>query len=266
MSLVQDALRGGHARPHAAPPRPSALVVGGGGTLGSAVLERLLGGRHFAHVRVLVSQGFRAAMHGLEPLVLAPSGIDTPPAVRLAADTALVIFDRTRRANGREDAFVKPQPEALPALARWLFAGGVRRLVVVLPHSMASLPQALKGGLASLDEHAVTALGFEHLVFVRPVQASNEAPAASGLQRLADGVIAQLRFMVPQAEQPVRVQKVAAFVSELVARLPTSAPGTRVAPPELVWLAAQARAPGEVVQAWLDGRELPPVNAPRMRL
>jgi hypothetical protein len=266
MSLVQDALRSGHARPPAAAPRPSALVVGGGGTLGSAVLERLLVGRNFAHVRVLVTQGFRAAMHGLEPLLIAPSNIDMLPTTPLAADTALVVFDRTRRANGREDAFVKPQPEALPSLARWLFAGGVRHLLVVLPHSMTSLPQALKAGLASLDEHAVAALGFEHVVFVRPVRTPNDAPATSGLQRLADGVFAQLRFMVPQAEQPVRVQKVAAFVTELVLRLPASTPGTRVAPPELVWLAAQARDPGELVQTWLDGRELPPLSAPRMRL
>ena len=266
MSLVTDALRGGHARPPAALPRPWALVIGGGGMLGSAVLERLLAGRGFAHVQVLVTQGFRAAMHGLEALVVAPSDIDTPPTAPLTADTALVVFDRTRRANGREDAFVKPQPEALPALARWLLAGGVRHLLVVLPTSMASLPQALKAGLASLDEHTVAALGFEHVVFVRPAQTPTDVRAASGLQRLADGVIAQLRFMVPQAEQPVRVQKVAAFVTELVLRLPTSTPGTRVAPPELVWLAAQARAPGEVVQAWLDGRALPPLSAPRMRL
>ncbi|MEO8056925.1 MAG: hypothetical protein ABI671_01280 [Burkholderiales bacterium] len=266
MSMIQEALRGGHARPPTALPQPSALVVGGGGTLGSAVLERLLAGRRFAHVRVLVTQGFHAAMRGLEPLVVAPSALDTAPAAPLAADIALVVFDRTRRANGREDAFVKPQPEALPALARWLFAGGVRRLVVVLPHSMASLPQALKAGLASLDEHTVATLGFEHVVFVRPAQTAPDVRAASGLQRLADGVIAQLRFMVPQAEQPVRVQKVAAFVTELAARLPSSAPGTRVAPPELVWLAAQAREPGALVQAWLDGRELPPVSAPRMRL
>ena len=266
MSLLQDAMRASHARPPVAPSRPSALVVGGGGALGSAVLERLLAARGLARVRVLVTQGFHAAMHGLESLVVAPSDLDTPPTAALASDTALVVFDRTRRANGREDAFVKPQPEALPALARWLFAGGVRRLVVVLPHSMATLPQALKAGLASLDEHTVATLGFEHVVFVRPAQSPNNTRATNGLQRLADGVFAQLRFMVPQAEQPVRVQKVAAFVTELVLRLPGSTPGTRVAPPELVWLAAQARAPGEVVQAWLDGRKLPPISAPRMRL
>lgn len=131
---------------------------------------------------------------------------------------------------------------------------------------MVNLPQALKAGLASLDEHAVAALGFEHVVFVRSAQASADQRAERWLQRLADGVFAQLRFMVPQAEQPVQVQKVAAFVTELALRLARSAPGTHVAPPELVWMAAQTREPGALVQAWLDGRELPPLNAPRMRL
>ncbi len=266
MSLVQDALRGGHARPPTAVPRPSALVIGGGGALGSVVLEKLLAGRGFGHVRVVVTAGFRAAMQGLETLTVAAHGVASMAAVPLASSLALVVFDRARRANGREDAFVRPQPEELPALARWLLAGGVRQLVVVLPHSMASLPQALKAGLASLDEHAVATLGFEHVVFVRSAQAPNDQRADRWLQRLADGVVAQLRFMVPQAEQPVRVQKVAAFVAELALRLPTSAPGTRVAPPELVWMAAQTRDPGALVQAWLDGRELPPLSAPRMRL
>lgn len=266
MSLLQHALRAGHTRPPAAAPRPSALVLGGGGALGSAVLEKLLASRGFAHVQVVVTPGFRVAMQGLEALTVPLPGATSMPDMPLDSSLALVIFDRERRANGREDAFVRPWPEDLPALARWLFAGGVRQLVVVLPHSMTSLPQALKAGLASLDEHAVAALGFEHVVFVRSAQASAEKRAERFLQRVADGVIAQLRFMVPQAEQPVRVNKVAAFVTELASRLTRSVPGTRVAPPELVWMAAQTREPGALVQAWLDGRTLPPLNAPRMRL
>ena len=266
MSLVQDALRAGHARPPADAPRPSVLVVGAGGALGSAVLEKLLAARAFAHVRVAVSQALRVAMHGLEPLRVDTGSFDEAPAAPLGADLALVVFDRTRRSNGREDAFVRPPPEALTTLARWLLAGGVRQLVVVLPHSMASLPQALKAGLANLDEHAVAALGFEHVVFVRSAQVPADERASSALQRLADGVLTQLRFMVPPSQQPVRVQKVAAFVVALASHLPTSAPGTRVAPPELVWLAAQASDPHPLVQAWLAGAELPPLNAPRMRL
>ena len=266
MSLVQDALRAGHAAPLAAVPRRSALVIGAAGALGSAVLEKLLAARGFSHVRVVVTPGFRAAMRGLETLTVASHDVASMAEVPLDSNLALVVFDRERRANGREDAFVRPRPEELPALARWLFAGGVRQLVVVLPHNITSLPQALKEGLASLDEHAVAALGFDHVVFVRAAQTAADPRAAQWPQRLADGVLAQLRLMVPQTEQPVRVQKVAAFVAELALRLASSDPGTRVAPPELVWLAAQVRDPGALVQDWLAGRELPPLNAPRMRL
>lgn len=267
MSVIHDALRAGSARrASTATPRSSALVIGGGGALGSAVLEKLLAARSFAHVRVAVSQPLRAAMHGLEALRVDALSFEDGASAPLGAELALVVFDRARRSNGREDAFLKPAPEQLAPLARWLFAGGVRQLVVVLPHSMASLPQALKAGLANLDEHAVAALGFEHVVFVRSAQAPADARAASALQRLADGVLAQLRFMVPQSQQPVRVQKVAAFVAALALQLPESAPGTRVAPPELVWLAAQSPDAMRLVEAWLAGADLPALNAPRMRL
>ena len=206
MRLLQDALRAGRAGPSAAASQRSALVIGGAGALGSAVLEKLLAARGFSHARVVVTPGFRTAMRGLETLTVASQGVASMAEVPLDSNLALVVFDRERRANGREDAFVRPRPEELPALARWL------------------------------------------------------------PQRLADGALAQLRLMVPQTEQPVRVQKVAAFVVELALRLASSDPGTRVAPPELVWLAAQGRDPGALVQDWLAGRELPPLNAPRMRL
>ncbi|CAN5138802.1 hypothetical protein BH11PSE9_BH11PSE9_10100 [soil metagenome] len=284
MNLLHNALRAGHSGRPGAAVKASAIVVGGGGKLGSAVLERLLASRRFAHVRVLVGKGFTAAMHGLEPVVVASfddepfdaEASDAEPIEAAYSDaerfgdaswprtgaisdagTALVIFDRQRHANGRDAAFIRPQPEALPSIARWLHAQGVRQLLIVLPHNPASLPDALKAGLASLDEHAVSALGFDHVVFVRSAQAPADAPAAAWLQRLADGVLAQLRMMVPQTAQPVRVHKVAQFAVELAAQLPHSPPGTRVAPPELVWQAAQLADPQALVAAWLGGIELP---------
>ena len=272
MNLLHNALRAGQSGRPGAAVKTSAIVVGGGGKLGSAVLERLLASRRFAHVRVLVGQGFTAAMHGLEPVLvesfddtaLQPTGSgegSTSTSRRVgamsAASTALVIFDRQRHANGRDAAFIRPQPEALPAIARWLHARGVRQVLIVLPHDPASLPDALKAGLASLDEHAVSALDFDHVVFVRSAQAPADARATAFLQRVADGVLAQLRMMVPQQAQPVRVHKIAQFVVELAAQLPHSAPGTRVAPPELVWQAAQLADPQALVAAWLGGIELP---------
>ena len=310
MTLLHEALRAGRTLPlPATGAAPTVVVVGGGGALGSAVLERLLGQRRFAHVKVLAARGFTAAMHGLEAVRvdsfgMAPESPDAPDAalnapaampnapaamsnpqaavakaqVALAkpqaaettaqalADTAVVVFDRARHANGRELAFVRPQPDQLVVLAAWLHRRGVRHLLIVLPHAPASLPDALKRGLANLDEQAVSALGFTHLVFVRSAQAPGNERAAQWLQRLADGVLAQLRFMVATSNQPVRPIKVARFVTELAQRLPASSAGTRVAPPELVWQAAQMRDPAPLVQAWLDARELPPIALPRERM
>jgi hypothetical protein len=265
MDLVNSALR----TPARAPARnrrsdSGALLVGGGGALGSAVLEELLGRGRFAPLRVLVTQAFKGGVRGLEPV----PGVDfdDPAEPALApARTAVVVFDRERHANGREEAFVRAGPQDLPRLARWLRRQGVHHLVIVLPHSPAGLPQALRHGLANLDEHAVIALGFEHLVFVRTAQRPGETRAGAWLQRVADALLMQLRLMIPAAHQPVRVLKVAQFVAELAARLPASPPGSRVAPPELVWQAAQTDDTAPLVAAWLAGDTLPPLTSPRRR-
>jgi hypothetical protein len=270
MDLVNEALRApagcAGRKTHA---DPAALLVGGGGALGSAVLEQLLGTGRFAPLRVLVTQGFKGGVRGLEP-ALAPAfdGVAGEPAMQNLASTrtAVVVFDRERHANGREDAFLRAEPQSLPVLARWLQQQGVQHLVVVMPHSPAALPQALKLGLANLDEHAVSALGFVHLVFVRTAQQPGATRAGAWLQRLADGLLMQLRLMIPASHQPVRVKKVAQFVAELAAQLPASRPGSRVAQPELVWQAAQTDHAGALVAAWLAGTELPRLKAPRQRL
>jgi hypothetical protein len=266
MDLIDEALRAG--RRAAAPAnRPTVVVAGGGGALGAEVLEQLLAGRAFAHVRVLTTQHFSATVRGLEPLPVDGFDADAPePSSAPVADLALVVFDRERRANGRDEAFLRPQPEQLPALAHWLRRRGVRDLAVVLPHTMATLPQALAAGLANLDEHAVAALGFDHVVFVRSAQPSDDTRANAGLQRLADLVLAQLRLMTPQQWQPVRAKKVAGLVVALAQHLPGSAPGTRVLAPEQVWQAAQAADSEDFVRAWLAGAALPGpgVTVPRM--
>jgi hypothetical protein len=66
----------------------------------------------------LLHHALRAAMHGLEPLVVTPLQLTQPPTTPLRAILGVVVFDRTRRSNGREEALPRPQPEALAALAR----------------------------------------------------------------------------------------------------------------------------------------------------
>ncbi len=255
-----------HALAAAARPLPPAetpprrvLVLGGGGALGAAVLERLLAMGRFARVGVWTVAPLQTALRRLEPL--APAAW-----AGFAPDTALVVFDRERHANGRDEAFARPEPEALPALAAQLRALGVRTLVVVVPHAPGRLPQALKAGLASLDEGAVAALGFARLVFMRPAQADGAAAAVHGAPaRLARWMLSQLHWMVPQREQPVRSVTVARVAARLAAALPAAAPGDRVMPPELLWAAAQRPDDDSVVDAWLRDGRVPDLPAVRRR-
>lgn len=247
-----------------AAPRPAVradvlLLLGGGGVLGSALLARALACGRFAHVQALVAKALASAVRGFEPLPAAQLG------GRLRADTAVIVFERGWRNNGRDEAFVQPQPMQLLPLATQLHRGGVRRLLVVVPHAPALLPQALKAGLATLDEGSVASLGFEHLLFLRTAQASTGPGVPGWPERLAAAWWSQLAWMVAQSEQPVRAQRLAELVVELAWRLPSAPPGTRVLPPELLWQAAHDADAGALLGAWLAGDALPPMSVPARR-
>jgi hypothetical protein len=261
MKIVHDALRAGQATAPPPAARSGVTVAGGGGALGAAVLEALLASRAFVPVRVLVTQDFHATVQGLQTQDIATLN----DAGAAGLPLAVVVFDRPRQVNGREAAFWQPQPAELPGLATQLHRLGTRHLIVVLPHDSASLPQALKAGIANLDEQAVAALGFEHVVLLRTAQRP-DALNRPGLQRVADLVLAQLRLMVPQRDQPVRPVKVAALVAALARALPASPAGTRVMAPEWVWQAAQGGDLTALVGDWLAGRSLPATALPSTRL
>jgi hypothetical protein len=247
--------------PRAARSARRVLVLGGAGSLGSAVVDSLLGAGRFDRVGVAVLQPVSPALRGLVAV-----DADDVAWQRFGADTAVIVFDRERHANGRDAAFVRPRPDELPALARRLQALGLRQLIVAQPHAAALLPQALQRGLASLDEGAVAALGFEHLVFMRMAQGSSEgAGGLSAPQRLARWMLAQLHWMMPQSEQPVRAATVARVVAALAVQLPNARPGTRVLPPALLWHAAQASDAAVLVERWLDGLPLPVSLLPQRR-
>jgi hypothetical protein len=260
MDLLAHALAAaGATAPRPAPRAEVLLVLGGGGVLGSALLARALACGRFTRVQALVAKELASAMREFEPVRAAALG------GRLRADTAVIVFERARRSNGRDDAFVQPLPPQLPALAASLHRGGVRRLLVVVPHAPALLPQALRAGLASLDEGAVATLGFEQLLFLRAAQAAAGAATRGWAERFAAGWWSQLAWMIPPREQPVRALRLAELVVELAWRLPQAPPATRVLPPELLWQAAHADDSGAVLAAWLAGWPLPVASAPAQR-
>jgi hypothetical protein len=245
---VKQALTTSYRKPPRAAAAPRrALVVGAAGALGAAVLEQLLATQHFERVGALVGQAMQPAVFGFAP-------VQDDEIAAFAADTALVVFDRQRRANGRETAFVRPEPPALPALAQQLHGAGVRRLIVVVPHTPSLLPMALQHGLASLDEAAIAALGFEQLVFMRMAQNDRAIEGLDAPRRLARWMLSQLHWMIPQREQPVRAETVAKVAAALALLLAAAPHATRVLPGAVLWHAAQQRDATGAVQAWLDGQ------------
>lgn len=234
-------------------PEATLLIAGATGALGNELLRRLAGSHRYAHAHVLAREPMQDGLRGVQTVLMPPDADAGPEAwPRVQADVALVCFDPPRLYHDRERALWTPTPEQLPRVAKWLHGCGVRTLAVVQPHAQGRLPEALKRGLASMDEQSIASLGFERLILVRSAQKPAKGARGSAPQRLAEWMLSIARFMVPASEQPVRAAVVAQFVD---AALRLAPPGTHVAPPELVWQAAQGSAEdGEAaVRAWLEG-------------
>ena len=221
------------------------MIAGATGALGNEVLRRLGGSGRYGRVEVLACEPITNGLRGVA-CVLVPSEVDGSwPLV--PAQVGVILFDPPRLFYDRERALWAPRPDQLLALAAWMRSCGVGTLAVVLPHAQGRLPEALKQGLASLDEYAVAALGFERVLFVRSAQKPALPPAGNPLAWAANFMLSVFRYMVPSSEQPVRAAKVGELVATALHLAP---PGIHVAAPELVWRAAQGNLQA-VVAAWL---------------
>jgi hypothetical protein len=233
------------SRTQASGARPRLLIAGATGALGNEVLRCLAGSSGYEMTQVLAREPITEGMRNVQTLLVTTDDPQQWPLSR--ADIGVVLFDPPRLFYDRERALWTPTPQQLPPLARWMRASGVRTLAVVLPHAPGRLPDALKRGLASLDEHAVASLGFERLLIVRSARKTPTAGHEHPLARLAHWMLGVLKYMVPSSEQPVRAVKVAQLLALALRR---ARPGIHVAAPELVWQAAQGEME-DVVRRWL---------------
>jgi hypothetical protein len=283
--MLHDALAAAlRCAPDARPTERGILVLGATGRLGAALLDALLARRRFHPVQVVVNTGMQAVPRGLEPVDAAsfetaaqvqhpdtPTGIAPafPSAAGRGPDgapaTAVLLFDRSADRLGRDRVFHAPDPAALRPLAQALRARGVRRLLVLTPLHERTLPEGLRRGLADLDEQALTGLGFEHLLFVRPaVNGGTAGDGAPGLgARLARLLLAQLHWMVPVTQRALRQRDVADFMLALLSRLDDWPPGTRVATAEVLWAWVHPDGGEAVLEAWGRGDPIAERRAPR---
>lgn len=231
IQALQAALRGAPPAPQR---KPRLVIAGATGALGNEVLRRLVGLQQFSATQVLAREPITTGLRGVGTTLV--PGDDPAQWPAGSSDTGIVLFDPPRLFYDRERALWTPAPQQLPALAQWMRRSGVGTLAIVLPHAQGRLPEGLKRGLASLDEQAVAALGFERLLIVRSARKPEPPPARGWLPAAARWMLSVFRYMVPSSEQPVRSPKVAEFVAVALQLMP---PGIHVAAPELVWRAAQ---------------------------
>lgn len=225
--------------------RPRLVIAGATGVLGNEVLRRLVGLQQFETAQVLAREPIKTGLRGVTATVVAEASPAQWPAA--AADLGVILFDPPRLFYDRERALWTPRPEQLFEVAQWMRRSGANTLAVVLPHAQGRLPEALKRGLAGLDEQAVAALGFDRLLIVRSAQKPAPAAAPGRLAALAHWMLSIFKYMVPSSEQPVRAAKVAQFVAVALQLAP---PGIHIAAPETVWHAAQGDLDAAVRQ-WL---------------
>jgi hypothetical protein len=231
-----------------ASPRPAEsrlVVIGAGGALGNELLRRVLGLRLFGRVEIVAREPITPGVRDVDVRLVAGEPVDWAPG---AADAGVVLFDPPRLFHQRERALFAPAPAQLPRLAAWLRASGATTLAVVLPHAPGRLPEAVKRGLASLDEHALATLGFERLLIVRSAQAPARARSQGKLAALGNWMLGVTKYMIPGSEQPVRAVKVAQFVTAALQLAPA---GIHIAAPATVWRAAQGDA-RSVAREWLN--------------
>lgn len=242
---VIHALQAAQRGPAPAPAQPVALLAGAAGTLGAEVLRRLAGGHHYRALHVLAQEEIMPALARVHMLAVPAGDLQHWPVQ--AAQVGVIVFDAPRLYNERERALWTPQPAQLPALAGWMYRCGVRTLAVVVPHDQGRLPEALKAGLATLDEHAVAAMGFERLLLVRPAAAPPARRHAHVLEWLAHRMLSIFAYMIPNSELPPRPADLAALVDVALREIP---PGVHIAPPELA-RKTQASTVQDSVRAWL---------------
>ena len=226
---------------------PRLIVAGACGVLGAEVLRRLAGSGRFAHTQVLAKEPMATTVAQVSVVEMASHPAAWP---LVDAQVGVIMFEPPRLYYQRERALWTPTPQQLLPLAQWLKRSSVHTLVVVVPHVQNRLPDAVKRGLANLDEQALSALGFNRLLLVRAAQKAPGTSPVGFFNKTAAWMLGAMSYMIPASELPVRPSKLAEFIDIALQQLP---PGTHVASPELLWRAADQGDTRDAVKAWLNG-------------
>lgn len=191
--------------------RPSVLVAGATGLVGSQLVNRLLADRHTGTVHALLRRD-TSKLPDTKRLLRHIIDFSKPGPLPLAFE-GYIALGTTIRDAGSKAAFRAVDHDAVLAIARAAKDAGVTRLALVSAlganrHSRVHYNQ-VKGEI----EQAVAALGFERLVIARPSLLTGDRRAIDQRPRMLEQAVAGLAKpftpWLPAAWRPIEAAVVA---------------------------------------------------------
>jgi hypothetical protein len=209
LAHLADAFAAHHRpAPNANGSQRTLYIAGATGKFGEALIAQAVAHAQVAGVLVAVEQSLPSTEAKVTPLTGAqlPTNIDAAVLVVSDAASGLTFY-------GRDAIYTRVTSSNLLAQAQALRAACVRRLALVEPMDFWQQPESVRGLLASHDELAISMLGFESLLVVRPARVEDKPAAGSRLQRVVDLYLRQFRWLAP-VRLPLTHRDVAGFVVE----------------------------------------------------
>lgn len=192
----------------------SALLVGGTGLVGRALLSLLLSNDQYRRVHLLVRQAApglppsaKLRVHRVDLAQLSGSAL---PAV----DDVFIALGTTIKVAGSDSAFRRVDFEYVVNAARGGLVAGAKRLAVVSAMGADPKSRVFYSRVKGEMEAAVAQLGFETVVIAQPSLLLGDrgvlGQPARRAETLATRLVAPIRWIVPKGVRPISAHDVAA--------------------------------------------------------
>jgi hypothetical protein len=205
------------AQPHEASRalKRSVLIAGNAGTLGEALLGRLLSAPHYAAVHAATTQPIRSTTNKLSFCLI--DDLQRGGAIKHASpaiDDAVIVVGAKLSFLKRDDVFPVINEDQAIVLAEAALRAGATRLLLVAPMDAWLSATMADASIYEQLEHRLRKLNFTTTWVIRPSEHDREIHRGSLLTRLARGMLSTMSaYMIPQSMQPLRAQIVAEAAS-----------------------------------------------------
>ena len=205
--------------------RRTALLVGGTGLVGRALLSLLLASDRYRKVHLLVRRAAPSLPPSAKLKIHQVDFTQLPGSALPAVDDVFIALGTTIKVAGSEEAFRQVDFDYVVNTARGALAAGAKRLAVVSAMGADPKSRAFYSRVKGEMEVAVAQLGYETVVIVQPSLLLGDRGAlgqpARRAEDLATRFLGPVSWIVPRGVRPICARSVAAAMfAEVLAAKP----------------------------------------------